>query len=134
HHRGLFPVSKKLSSDLRTTFYRDDFFELAANKFTELSPDGNNRRYHAILLDIDHSPNHVLQPGNRAFYTSEGLTRLRDCLHESGVFALWSNDKPEKSFASLLSEIFLVTTTHVVGVDNPLTGKKGDNTIYLARC
>ncbi len=134
HHRGLLPVSEKLSSDSRTTFHRDDFFKLAGNKFTELSPGDSNGRYHAILLDIDHSPDHFLQPENRAFYTAEGLTRLRDCLHECGIFALWSNDKPEESFASLLSEIFPTTTAHVVSVDNPLTNEKGSNTIYLARC
>ena len=134
HQRGLLPVSEKVTGDPRSTYQADNFFTLAGNKFAELDRTNVNGRYHAILLDIDHSPDDVLQPENRAFYTAEGLTRLRECLHESGVFALWSNDKPEESFASLLSEIFPTTTAHVVSVDNPLTGKEGSNTIYLARC
>lgn len=133
HERGLLPVSEKVTSDLRSNYHADSFFSLARDKFAELEQTDINQRYHAILLDIDHSPDDVLQPENRAFYTADGLTRLRECLHESGVFALWSNDKPEESFASLLSEIFATTTAHVVSVDNPLTGKKGSNTIYLAR-
>jgi len=134
HQRYLLPASKSLTDDSRCTYHADNFFALAGNKFAELSPADPDRRYHAILLDIDHSPREVLHPENLTFYTAEGLTRLRECLHESGVFALWSNDLPEESFASLLSEIFPTTTAHVIGVDNPLTGIEGSNTIYLARC
>lgn len=133
HRKGLLPASTNLNRDPRCTYHADNFFALAANKFAELSPADASRRYHAVLLDIDHSPREVLHPENQAFYTAQGLTQLRECLHESGVFALWSNDLPEESFASLLSEIFPTTAAHVVAVENPLTGIDSSNTVYLAR-
>ena len=134
HQQCLLPVSEKITADPRCIYHADSFFTLATNKFSALDGASDTHRYHAILLDIDHSPSDVLHVENQAFYTAKGLTQLRECLHQSGVFALWSNELPEESFASLLSEIFPTTTAHVIPVDNPLTGIEGHNTIYLARC
>ena len=133
HQQGRLPVSKNLTGDPRCNFHANDFFALAANKFSALKSTNSTHHYHAILLDIDHSPSDVLRADNQAFYTASGLTQVHDCLHDSGVFALWSNDPPEESFALLLSEVFPTTTAHVIPVDNPLTGIEGHNTIYLAR-
>ena len=38
-----------------------------------LDPDEPGRRFHAILVDIDHSPRSVLHPTNSAFYEKDGL-------------------------------------------------------------
>ena len=134
HKQGLLPVSEILNDDPRCSYEAGDFFALVANKFSSLKSTKSANRYHVILLDIDHSPGNLLQADNQTLYTASGLTRLRDCLHDSGVFALWSNEPPQESFSSLLSEIFATTTNHVIPVPNPLTGIAGHNTIYLARC
>ncbi len=133
HQKGLLPASKNLADDPRCNYHTADFFALAEKKFNTLTSSKGGQYYHAILLDIDHSPNDVLHLDNQTFYTANGLTAVRDCLHESGVFALWSNDPPEESFVSLLSEIFPTTAAHVIPVPNPITGVAGTNTIYLAR-
>jgi len=132
HRRGLLPVSKQVADDPRCTLHLGSFFELARDTFKQLSPNIDNHRYHAVLLDIDHSPSHVLHPENQMFYTVAGLSRVRESLHEGGVFALWSNDLPEEEFSVILSEVFSATAAHVVRFDNPLTGIEGSNTIYVA--
>jgi hypothetical protein len=98
-----------------------------------LDPKTPGRRFHAILLDVDHSPRHVLHPGHAAFYRPAGLTALAELLHPGGVFALWSNDPPDEEFGSVLAEIFVESAAHVVDFDNPLQGGSAANTVYVAR-
>jgi spermidine synthase len=85
-----------------------------------------------ILLDIDHSPRHVLHPSHAAFYTTEGLSGLRARLRPGGVFALWSDDPPDEDFEALLGEVFRTARTHVVEFANFLTGGTSANTVYVA--
>lgn len=131
HRRGLLPCSAEITGDPRCRFHGGGFFTLAAEDFKPLDHD-EGQRYHAVLLDIDHSPRHVLHPDNYAFYSVAGITRLRGRLHSDGVFALWSNDPPDDAFIAVLDEVFATSTAHVVRVENPLTGIDGSNTIYVA--
>ncbi|MFG2140907.1 spermidine synthase [Streptomyces sp. NPDC048650] len=98
-----------------------------------LDPETPDRRFHAILLDVDHSPRHVLHPGHASLYRPAGLTALAELLHPGGVFALWSNDPPDEEFGSVLAGVFAETAAHVVDFDNPLQGGTAANTVYVAR-
>ncbi|MEV5691414.1 spermidine synthase [Micromonospora globbae] len=131
HRRGLLPFAAGLADDPRTRLVRADFF--AAVDGDGFDPDRPGRRFDAVLLDIDHSPRHVLHPGHAAFYTPDGLRRLADHLHPGGVFALWSDDPPDADFARTLAEVFATAQTHVVPFPNPLTGGQSANTVYVAR-
>jgi spermidine synthase len=131
HQRGLVPLGARLSSDARCRLLHGDFFALAAAPYG-LDPEEPGRRFHAILLDVDHSPRHVLHPRHAALYQPAGLRTLAGQLHPGGVFALWSNDPPDAQFTSALSEVFAQTAAHVVEFDNPLQGGTSTNTVYLA--
>ncbi|MET7751654.1 spermidine synthase [Micromonospora sp. NPDC005367] len=131
HRRGLLPFAAGLADDPRTRLVRDDFF--AAVEGDGFDPDRPERRFHAVLLDIDHSPRHVLHPRNAAFYTPAGLRRLAARLHPGGVFALWSDDPPDPAFEEALTEVFATAQAHVVPFPNPLTGGESSNTVYVAR-
>ncbi|MFB7241744.1 spermidine synthase [Streptomyces populi] len=98
-----------------------------------LDPETPGRRFHAILLDVDHSPRHVLHPDHAVLYTRAGLTALAELLRPGGVFALWSNDPPDDEFGAVLAEVFTDTAAHVVDFDNPLQGGTAANTVYVAR-
>ena len=87
---------------------------------------------HAVLLDIDHSPQHVLHPSHAAFYTPEGLVALRTHLHPGGVFALWSDDPPDDDFLAVAGEVFGSVEAQVVTFANPLTRGTSSNTVYVA--
>ena len=131
HRLGLVPLGDKLALDSRCSLVHGDFFELAASS-GGFDADNPGRLFHAVLLDIDHSPSHWLDTGNSAFYTGAGLTALAASLHPGGVFGLWSNDPPDEAFSSLLNEVFASAEFHLVTFPNPYTGGQSSNTIYLA--
>ena len=131
HERALLPDTAGLAADPRTQFVVGDFFALSAAG-SGFGP-GTPPRYDAILLDIDHTPRHVLHPSHAAFYTEPGLTALHDVLAPRGVFALWSDDPPDAEFTELLSAVFAKAGTHVVTFPNPLTRGTSANTVYVAR-
>jgi hypothetical protein len=131
HRLGLVPLGDKLALNSRCSLVHGDFFKLAASS-GGFDPDSPGRLFHAVLLDIDHSPSHWLDTGNSAFYTGAGLTALAASLHPGGVFGLWSNDPPDEAFSSLLAEVFASAEFHLVTFPNPYTGGESSNTIYLA--
>ncbi|MFE9575030.1 hypothetical protein ACFYO1_01455 [Nocardia sp. NPDC006044] len=108
-----------------------DFFAAAAST-AGFDPDNPGRTYDAILLDIDHSPRHVLHQPHTAFYTREGMRALSAHLAPRGTFALWSDDAPDDQFLAILESVFSDVEAEVVPFDNPLTRGRSTNTIYLA--
>ncbi len=130
HRRGLLPVADELTGDARCQLLHSDFFDLVrgGEGFGATVPD----RLHAILLDIDHSPEWVLHPSHADFYTLDGLRRLADLLCPGGVFALWSDAPPEAGFLATLGAVFAHTDATVVPFDNPYTGDQSSNTVYVA--
>lgn len=131
HEKHLVPLGAELTSDARCRLVKGDFFALAADP-DGLDPEAPGRLFHAVLLDVDHSPEHVLHPRHAALYRPEGLRRLAAHLHPGGVFALWSNDPPQDGFTSALREVFADARAHVVTFDNPLQGGTATNTVYVA--
>jgi spermidine synthase len=131
HHRGLLPLGAELTSDPRCRLVLGDFFARAASE-AGFDADHPARRYHAILVDIDHSPKNVLHPSHAAFYTIDGLARLSAHLHPGGVFALWSNDPPDDDVQQVLREVFATSEAHIVAFDNVRKDGEVTNTVYVA--
>ena len=123
HVRGLLPVSEVLTGDSRTRLVLDDFFQVMRDAPAIL--------YDTILLDVDHSPRHQLDPSHADLYTVEGLRSLRRHLTPGGVFALWSDDPPDDAFLRNLASVFAVPQAHVVDFPNPVTGGTSSNTVYV---
>ena len=127
HERGLLPVSAHLTGDARTRLVLDDFFAVMR---TAPGPDAT--LWNAILLDVDHSPRHQLDPSHADLYTVEGMQRLTLHLAEGGVFALWSDDPPDDEFLGVLGAVFVHVDAHVIDFANALTGGVSSNTVYVA--
>jgi spermidine synthase len=131
HRRDLLPATAGLAADPRLRLVQADFFAtVAAGRGVD--PERPDRVVDAVLLDIDHSPRHVLHPSHAPFYTSAGLATLRRQLRPGGVFALWSDDPPDADLESVLAEVFDRTASHVVEFANPLTGRTSANTVYVS--
>ena len=130
HERELLPLADQLTSDRRSRLVHGDFFAMAGA--AGFDPEVPGRRVHAIVVDIDHSPRHVLHPGHASFYTPEGLRRVAGHLHPGGVLALWSNDPVDDDFLAVLAQVFRTSTAHVVAFHNPLQGREATNTVYVA--
>ena len=132
HRQGRVPLGEALVSDPRTTLMQADFFAVAAAPGGGFDPAAPEAKVHAVLLDIDHSPRHWLNPGNQAFYSAAGFGHLAAKLHPGGVFAVWSNDPPDADFSRLLGQVFVDPQTHVVRFPNPYTGGESACTVYVA--
>ena len=130
HREGLVPNSDVLTRDPRCDLRQGDFFELARTGFDIHDPA---RKFDAVLLDIDHSPQHFLDKTNEAFYTAEGLASLQDQLKPAGIFALWSNDPASKAFTGHLRSIFPSVMAHNIEFPNPYTNSTSVNSVYVAQ-
>jgi spermidine synthase len=130
HERGLLPVSRALTSDPRCRLVHGDFFAIVADgtPFGSGGPD----RVDAVLVDIDHSPRHLLDPRGGAFYTVEGQRRLAERIVPGGVYALWSDDPPDEVYLERMRQVFASCAATVVAFPNPLTGGEGANTVYVS--
>jgi spermidine synthase len=131
HAKRLVPLADQLMSDPRCRLLQGDFFALAA---TSGGMDGQrkNRRFHAILVDIDHSPRHILDAHHASFYEAAGLSRLAGHLHPGGIFALWSNEPPDDVFCARLNNVFDRAKAHIVDFPNRLQAGTAANTVYIA--
>lgn len=129
HQNKLVPLGSVLSADKRCEMRKGDFFELARTGF---DVSGNERKFDAVLLDIDHSPEHYLDEKNKSFYGIEGLSFLRKQIKENGVFALWSNDSFDEKFTKHLRSIFGAAAAQNIEFANPYTNSVSVNSVYVA--
>ncbi len=130
HRRGAIPLGERLVADPRCAMVHGDFFALARS--SGFDPTTPHRRFHAVMVDIDHSPRHLLHSAHAAFYRLEGLRGLLDHLHPGGVFAMWSNDPPDADFVGTLEEVFRAVRAEVITFPNPLQRRDATATVYLA--
>jgi spermidine synthase len=131
HRQGLVPLGPELTTDPRCRFVLGDFFALAASK-TGFDPDRTGRQFDAVLVDIDHSPDALLDAGNAGFYGEDGLARLTRHLKPGGVFGLWSNEVPDAAFTARLARLFDDARAEPVTFHNPLQDRPFTQTVYLA--
>ena len=132
HREGLIPLGPVLTADPRCRLQQGDFFALAASE-TGFDPDRAGRTLDAILVDIDHAPDFLLDQGSAGFYTAEGLAALTRHLTPGGVFGLWSDAPPDAAFTDRLAGVFAEARAEPVVFDNPYLGDTVTQTVYLAR-
>lgn len=132
HRRRLLPLGAEICADPRCRLVEGDFFALAAPGGPGLDPFDRARRFHVVLLDVDHSPRQWLHPDHAAFYRPEGLAAFATRLHPGGAFALWSNDPPDEGFVATLASVFGEARARPVAFRNPYTGGESSNTVYVA--
>lgn len=132
HKTGLIPLGKTLINDPRNRIVQGDFFALATSS-DGLDPQKPHRKFDAILVDIDHEPDFLLSPNNKAFYETSGLTQLRSHLKQDGIFGLWSDALPDQKFVEHLQNIFDEAWAEIVTFHNPLQDREFSQTVYLAR-
>lgn len=132
HKEGLVPLGAALTADPRCRFVHGDFFKLAASP-QGFDPDIPGRQFDAVLVDIDHSPDFLLDPENAGFYGVEGLRRFSRHLKPGGIFGLWSNELPDERFTAVLSRVFNDVQAEKVDFHNPLRDVTETQTVYIAR-
>jgi len=132
HRRGLLPLGTAVGDDPRCRFIPGDFFALAASG-DGLDPLAPGRRFDAVLVDIDHSPDELLDQRSTGFYTDEGLMAVARHMRPGGVFGLWSDAPPDAAFVDRLAGVFAGASAEPVTFHNPLLDAPYTQTVYLAR-
>lgn len=133
HRRGLVPLGPRITTDPRCRLVCGDFFALTAPTTDGYDPDEPGRRFDAILLDIDHSPRHLLHPRHAAFYGVEGLQYLSGRLRQDGVFGMWSDAPIDEAFLADLRAVFTDVRAELVSFSNPFLGEDSHSVVYLGR-
>jgi spermidine synthase len=131
HREGLVPIGTSVVGDPRCRVIAADFFAAAASA-AGFDPDEPGRRFDAILVDIDHTPDLVLDASNAELYTVEGLSRVAKHLRPAGVFGVWSDHPPDPAFLERLETVFATATARPITFDNPLLHDRYTQTVYLA--
>jgi spermidine synthase len=125
HQDRIIPLGDTLIQNPRCSIIEGDFFEYVRSANAE-------RKYDAILLDIDHAPDCLLQHSHGSFYESNGLEDLYNCIGPGGVFAIWSAWKPKREFFNEVESVFAVVNGHEVSFYNPHINEKMSNWIIVA--
>jgi len=133
HQKELVPLGEVLNADTRNRYVHASFFDLATSPEKGFDPDQQARVFDAILLDIDHSPTEYLNPANAAFYTTDNLSLMAQQLKPNGVFAMWSQNLPDKAFEALLGTVFNDVASHVVSFFNPFQNRESTNSVYVCK-
>jgi spermidine synthase len=132
HQTGLLPLGQELNNDPRCTFMHGDFFALA-NSSEGFDPTHAGRKFDAILVDIDHSPEALLDSRSDSFYTPAGFTRLAAHLKPNGIFGLWSDDNPDPEITRRLATAFSTAWAEPITFSVPMRETPFTQTVYLAR-
>ena len=132
HAAGHLPLDPPLSDDPRCRIVTDDFFA-RAESVEGFDPDAPERKFDAILIDIDHTPDWLLDARSGSFYSESGLIRLAAHLRPGGVMGLWSDQVEDTAFTARLKQVFGTARAELVTFDNPLQNKPFTQSVYLAK-
>jgi spermidine synthase len=121
NRRFLTNVNGLLVDDPRVRIHPRDVYELIDRAGKE--------RYHAILLDVDNSPDPLVQKGNARLYSGTGIARTKAALHPGGRVVFWSAN-PDKSFARSLERVF--KNVECIGAKAYPKAKRFTHTLFVA--
>lgn len=132
HVAGYLPLDPPLRGDPRCRVVQGDFFAMSESK-EGFDPEAPERKFDAVLIDIDHSPDWHLDARSGSFYSKAGLTSLAEHLRPGGIMGLWSDAVEDIKFTRHLETVFEAVWAEPVTFHNPLQNKPFTQTVYLAR-
>lgn len=132
HAAGYLPLDPPLGDDPRCRIITDDFFARAQSQ-AGFDPDTPERKFDAILIDIDHTPDWLLDARSGSFYSEAGLLSLSAHLRPGGIMGLWSDQVEDTAFTERLNQVFDKAWAEPVTFHNPLQNKPFTQTVYLAQ-
>lgn len=127
HVRGLVPLGARLTGDPRCRLTEADVFARLLAPPPSTGPERD-----AVLLDVDHTPEALLRPEHKGFYSEAGLACAARHLAPGGVLGVWSALAPEQAFLRRLSRVFARARAEAVTFWNPNNDAEETNSIYLA--
>lgn len=132
HHDRLLPLGDVIAGDPRCRLLEGDFFALAVRE-AGFIPGEPHQRHDAILIDIDHSTTHFIDPDKAGFYRAEAIAALADRLAPGGILALWSTDAEDAAFVAAMKGCLGSVRVERIEFDTPYRAEPAFNLIYLGR-
>lgn len=108
----------------------DPRVEVHIGDVAEMLKQTGDSRYHVILLDVDNSPDALVQEGNFGLYNASGVEQAKAALHSGGRVVYWSAN-PDKGFARSLRKIY--NKLDVVPAKAYPQAKKFTHTLFVAQ-
>ncbi|MDE0834922.1 MAG: spermine synthase [Akkermansiaceae bacterium] len=87
-------------------------------------------RYDAILLDVDNSPDPLVQKGNAGLYDKGGIALAKAALQPGGRVVYWSANQ-DKAFARSLEKIY--RSVECIGAKAYPKAKRFTHTLFVAQ-
>jgi len=115
----LGPVNGALLDDPRVEVIMKDVFKIMQS----------GDRYDAILLDVDNSPDPLVQKGNGRLYQRRGLEIAKAALRPKGRVVYWSAHE-DSGFVKLLRKVF--SRVEAIPAKAYPQAKKSTHTLFLA--
>lgn len=128
----ILPMGTALTDQPRCTLAQGEFVVLAASK-AGLAPGQHGSTFDAVLVDIDHTSELLLDSRSDSFNQPEGLARLRRQLKPGGIFGLRPKDQTDARFRDRIAQAFPQAWAEPVSFHNPLTDRPFTQTVYPAR-
>lgn len=107
----------------------DPRVEIAMKDVYHLIRDCGGNHYHAIMLDVDNSPDALVSRGNARLYNRRGLDLIRSALKRGGRVIFWSANR-DKPFEKLLGKVFRRVTS--VPAKAYPQAKRFSHTLFIA--
>ena len=115
----LGPVNGALLDDPRVEVIMKDVFKIMQS----------GDRYDAILLDVDNSPDPLVQKGNGRLYQRRGLEIAKAALRPKGRVVYWSAHE-DSGFVKLLRKVF--SRVEAIPAKAYPQAKRSTHTLFLA--
>lgn len=122
--------NREFLTDVNGLLVDDPRVNIHIRDVSELIKRAGNGRYHAILLDVDNSPDPLVQKTNCGLYDKAGIASAKAALHPGGRVVYWSANQ-DKSFARALGKVY--RNVECVGAKAYPKAKRFTHTLFVAR-
>ena len=121
--------NREFLTDVNGLLVDDTRVRIHTRDVAELINHAGKNRYDAILLDVDNSPDPLVQKGNAKLYDGGGISRTKAALHPGGRVVFWSANQ-DKTFARSLGKIF--KNVESIGAKAYPKAKRFTHTLFVA--
>lgn len=121
--------NREFLKDINGTCLDDPRVKLRLGDVNDALHVDAKERYDAILMDVDNSPDPLVQHSNAQLYNRSGIAKVHAALQPNGRVVYWSANQ-DKAFARLLEKVF----RHVdcVGAKAYAKAKRFTHTLFVA--
>lgn len=129
----LLPVvaewNREFLKDVNGQLVDDPRVNIHFRDVAEIMKRVGKERYDAILLDVDNSPDPLVQDGNAGLYDRAGIAVAKAALKPGGRVVYWSANQ-DKSFAKALGKVF--GNSEAIGAKAYPKAKRFTHTLFVA--